>query len=116
MKFEVSLMKVIVIGGVAAGMSCASKVKRSDSSAQITVYERGGFLSYGACGLPYYVGGFNDDYRKMIARTKEFFEKQGIKCFLKPYIFHEFFPTEGTKLLTLGRYEVMLCLLSNHLL
>lgn len=73
-------MKVVVIGGVAAGMSCASKVVRSDKTAKVIVFEKGGFLSYGACGLPYYVGGFNDDYRKMIARTKEKFEESGIEC------------------------------------
>ena len=48
-------MKAIVIGGVAAGMSAASKLRRVKPDAQIVVYERGGFLSYGACGLPYYV-------------------------------------------------------------
>ncbi|MDK2808448.1 MAG: hypothetical protein PWP24_1183 [Clostridiales bacterium] len=75
-------MKVIVIGGVAAGMSCASKIVRMNKEAQIVVYEKGGFLSYGACGLPYYVGDFNDDYRRMIARKKEDFEKSGILCHL----------------------------------
>ena len=45
-------MKAIVIGGVAAGMSAASKLRRMAPEAQITVYERGSFLSYGACGLP----------------------------------------------------------------
>ena len=75
-------MKVIIIGGVAAGMSAASKISRMDQAAEIVVYEKGGFLSYGACGLPYYVGDFNDDYRRMIARTKEQFEKNGIVCHL----------------------------------
>lgn len=78
-------MKVIIIGGVAAGMSAASKISRVDKSAEIVVYEKGGFLSYGACGLPYYVGNFNDDYRRMIARTQEQFAKSGIKTNL----FHE---------------------------
>lgn len=73
-------MKVIIIGGVAAGMSAASKIKRVDSTAEVVVYEKGGFLSYGACGLPYYVGDFNDDYRRMIARTKDQFENTGITC------------------------------------
>lgn len=73
-------MRVIIIGGVAAGMSCASKVVRSDKTAQVVVYEKGGFLSYGACGLPYYIGNFNDDYRRMIARTKEAFEESGVRC------------------------------------
>src|SRR6056297_3131283 len=76
-------MKVIVIGGVAAGMSAASKLKRKDSSVEIIVYEKGVHLSYGACGLPYYVGDLNDDYKKLILRTKEDFEKKGIKVKLK---------------------------------
>jgi len=76
-------MKVIVIGGVAAGMSAASKLKRKDSSVEIIVYEKGVHLSYGACGLPYYVGDLNDDYKKLIQRTKEDFEKKDIKVNLK---------------------------------
>lgn len=71
-------MKVIVIGGVAAGMSAASKIKRINKDTEVTVYEKGRFLSYGACGLPYYVGGFNNDYTKMIARTEEQFANMGI--------------------------------------
>jgi NADPH-dependent 2,4-dienoyl-CoA reductase/sulfur reductase-like enzyme len=76
-------MKVIVIGGVAAGMSAASKIKRIDKAAEIVVYEKGSYLSYGACGLPYYVAGINEDYTKMIARTKEEFEKTGMKIHLR---------------------------------
>ena len=76
-------MKLIVIGGVAAGMSAASKLKRMNKEAEIIVYEKGSFLSYGACGLPYYVSGENDDYTKMIARTKEQFEKMGMNIQLR---------------------------------
>lgn len=71
-------MKLVVIGGVAAGMSAASKLRRMDPSAEIIVYEKGGHVSYGACGLPYYVSGENEDHTKMIARTKEQFEKMNI--------------------------------------
>ncbi|WP_058307994.1 CoA-disulfide reductase [Gracilibacillus massiliensis] len=78
-------MKLIVIGGVAAGMSAASKLKRIDQNAEITVYEKGEYVSYGACGLPYYVSGENDDHTKMIARTKQQFEQKGINV----NIFHE---------------------------
>ena len=49
--------KVIIIGGTAAGLSAASKAKRVDPSLEITVFERSGYISYGACGLPYFVGG-----------------------------------------------------------
>ncbi|NLD51774.1 MAG: FAD-dependent oxidoreductase, partial [Clostridiales bacterium] len=76
-------MKALIIGGVAAGMSAASKLRRLRKDAQITVYERGSFLSYGACGIPYYVGGFNDDPDLLIARSREDFEKQGIRTFLR---------------------------------
>ena len=78
-------MRVVILGGVAAGMSAASKISRMDKTAEIVVYEKRGFLSYGACGLPYYVGGFNDDYRRMIARTKETFLEMGVT----PFLHHE---------------------------
>lgn len=76
-------MRIIIIGGVAAGMSAASKVKRLSSDTEVVVYEKGRFLSYGACGLPYYVSGANDDYRKMIARTQEQFQEAGIETCLR---------------------------------
>lgn len=76
-------MKVIVIGGVAAGMSAAAKLKRMNHDAQVVVYEKGSYVSYGACGLPYYVSGENDDYTKMIARTKEEFEASGIDVYVR---------------------------------
>lgn len=78
-------MKAIVIGGVAAGMSAASKLRRVKPDAQIVVYERGGFLSYGACGLPYYIGGFNDDPARMIARTQAAYTEMGVET----HLFHE---------------------------
>lgn len=73
-------MKAIVIGGVAAGMSAASKLRRMVPDAEITVYEKGGFLSYGACGLPYYVGDFNTEPGKLIARTQEQYREMKIDC------------------------------------
>ena len=48
---------IVVIGGVAAGLKAASKARRCDPHANITVLERGELISYGACGMPYYVGG-----------------------------------------------------------
>ena len=74
---------MIVIGGVAAGMSAASKLRREDPEAEIVVYERGSFLSYGACGLPYYIGGWNEDPQKLIARTPEKFREMGIETHLR---------------------------------
>ncbi len=72
-------MKVIIIGGVAAGMSAASKIRRNDINAKITVYERGTETSYGACGLPYYISGANNDVDLLrIRKPQEFIEKQNI--------------------------------------
>lgn len=78
-------MKTIIIGGVAAGMSAASKIRRMRYDSEVVVYERGGTLSYGACGLPYYVGDEIVDENKMIIRTKPQFEKMGIDI----HLFHE---------------------------
>lgn len=76
-------MRAIVIGGVAAGMSAASKLRRVRPEAEIVVYERGSFLSYGACGLPYYIGDFNDDPAKMIARSEAQYAKMQIETHLR---------------------------------
>lgn len=71
-------MKVVVIGGVAAGMSAASKIRRSAPEAEVVVYEKGKDLSYGACGMPYYIGDEIKDLKKLVIRTKEKFEESGM--------------------------------------
>lgn len=71
-------MKVIIIGGIAAGMSAASKLKRLKPEAVITVYEKNEYISFGACGLPYYVGGFFENKSQMFARTPEKINEIGI--------------------------------------
>ncbi|MFC2029982.1 FAD-dependent oxidoreductase [Chloroflexota bacterium] len=50
-------MKVIIVGGVAGGASCAARLRRLDEKAEILMVERGPYVSYANCGLPYYVGG-----------------------------------------------------------
>ena len=50
-------MKVIIVGGVAGGASCAARLRRLDESAEIIMVERGPYVSYANCGLPYHVGG-----------------------------------------------------------
>ena len=74
-------MKVIIIGGIAAGMSAAAKLKRMSPNDEVIVYEKGDIVSFGACGLPYYAGGFFDYSNEMIARTAEEFRKTGINLF-----------------------------------
>lgn len=64
-------MRVIIIGGTAAGMSAAAKLRRVNRDVEIVVYEKRDYVSFGACGLPYYVGNFFESTNNMIARTKE---------------------------------------------
>lgn len=71
-------MRVIIIGGVAAGMSAAAKLKRIKPDYEVVVYEKTDIVSFGACGLPYYVGDFFHDPNMMIAREKSKFIESGI--------------------------------------
>jgi NADPH-dependent 2,4-dienoyl-CoA reductase/sulfur reductase-like enzyme len=65
--------KLIVIGGDAAGMSAASKVRREQPEREIIVFERGNHTSYSACGMPYFIGGQVKSAEKLIARSPEVF-------------------------------------------
>ncbi|MGL5378091.1 MAG: CoA-disulfide reductase [Cetobacterium sp.] len=76
-------MKIIIIGGVAAGMSAAAKASRVDKKAEIVIYEKTEIVSWGACGLPYYVGDFFEDVTEMIARPVEEFIKAGMNIKIK---------------------------------
>lgn len=72
-------MKVVIIGGVAAGMSAASKLKRNlKDQVDIIVYEKGGEVSYGACGIPFYISDHIKQGKELIARTAEEFSQSGI--------------------------------------
>ena len=76
---NMSERKLVVIGGDAAGMSAASKVRREHPEREIVVFERGRHTSYAACGMPYYIAGQIDSAAKLVARApKVFREKQGI--------------------------------------
>lgn len=63
--------KIIVIGGTAAGLSAASKAKREDPSLEVEVFEKSGYISYGACGLPYFVGGMIKEPDDLVSLTVE---------------------------------------------
>ncbi len=72
------MSRLVVIGGVAAGMSAAAKAKRTNPDLEVVAYERTHFVSYGACGLPYFVVGEVPRVEDLVARTPEQFKKQGI--------------------------------------
>jgi NADPH-dependent 2,4-dienoyl-CoA reductase/sulfur reductase-like enzyme/rhodanese-related sulfurtransferase len=65
--------RIIVVGGVAGGASAAAKARRVDENAEIHVFERGPFISFANCGLPYYIAGEIDDRAKLIIMTPEKF-------------------------------------------
>lgn len=72
-------MKIIIIGGEAAGMSAAAKARRMIKDAEIIVYEAGSVISFGACGLPYFVGDEFQDPGYMAEFTPEQFAAKGIQ-------------------------------------
>jgi NADPH-dependent 2,4-dienoyl-CoA reductase/sulfur reductase-like enzyme len=68
--------KIVVIGGVAAGTSAASKARRVDHNARITILQDEPLVSYGACGMPYVIEGLIDSFEKLIARPADEFRKK----------------------------------------
>jgi NADPH-dependent 2,4-dienoyl-CoA reductase/sulfur reductase-like enzyme/rhodanese-related sulfurtransferase len=67
-------MKVIIVGGVAGGASCAARLRRLDESAEIMLLERGPFVSYANCGLPYHVGGIIENESSLLLATEQSFK------------------------------------------
>jgi len=76
--------RALVIGGVAAGMSAASRIRRNKPDWEVTVVERGKFVSYGSCGLPYFVSDLVKDVRGLVVYSADFFrENRGIGVLLR---------------------------------
>lgn len=66
-------MKYIIIGGVAGGATVAARLRRLDEHAEIILFERGEYVSYANCGLPYYIGGEINDRKKLFVQTVQGF-------------------------------------------
>lgn len=66
---ERTSMRIVIVGGVAAGMSAAARARRLDERAEIVVFERGDYVSFANCGLPYYVGGEIADSESLLLQT-----------------------------------------------
>ncbi|MEG1687460.1 MAG: FAD-dependent oxidoreductase, partial [Angelakisella sp.] len=66
-------MKTIIVGGVAGGASAAARLRRLDEQAEIILLERGNYISYANCGLPYYIGGDITDQHALTLQTPESF-------------------------------------------
>ena len=66
-------MKIIIIGGVAGGATTAARIRRVDETAEIVLLEKGKYISYANCGLPYYIGGVIEEREKLFVQTPEAF-------------------------------------------
>jgi NADPH-dependent 2,4-dienoyl-CoA reductase/sulfur reductase-like enzyme/rhodanese-related sulfurtransferase len=69
-------MKVIIVGGVAGGASCAARLRRLDEEAEILLVERGPYVSYANCGLPYHVGGVIEHEASLLVANEQVFREQ----------------------------------------
>ena len=68
--------RVLIVGGVAGGASCAARLRRLDESVEILMIDRGPYVSFANCGLPYYVGNVISDERKLLVASREMFHER----------------------------------------
>ncbi|MEP2759016.1 MAG: FAD-dependent oxidoreductase, partial [Hyphomicrobiales bacterium] len=69
-------MKILIVGGVAGGASCAARLRRLNEDAEIIMVERGPYVSYANCGLPYHVGGVIPNEADLLVATADTFRHQ----------------------------------------
>ncbi len=76
-----NFMRVIIVGGVAGGASCAARLRRLDEHAEIVMVERGPYVSYANCGLPYHIGGvIEHESSLLVANERVFREQFAVDC------------------------------------
>lgn len=66
-------MKYVIVGGVAGGATAAARIRRNTEKAEIILFERGEYISYANCGLPYYIGGVIQERDRLFVQTPEAF-------------------------------------------
>ena len=71
---HIKIMKIVIIGGVAGGATTAARLRRLDEKAEIVLFERGAYISYANCGLPYYIGGKIESRDELLLQTPESFK------------------------------------------
>ena len=69
-------MKYLIVGGVAGGATAAARIRRNTEKAEIIMFEKGQYISYANCGLPYYIGGVIGDRNKLFVQTPGAFGKR----------------------------------------
>jgi NADPH-dependent 2,4-dienoyl-CoA reductase/sulfur reductase-like enzyme len=84
-----SAERLLIVGGDAAAMTAASQARRGQADLEIVALEKGSYVSYAACGIPYYVGGVVDDFDKLLIRKpEEFRQKQNIEARIRHEVRH----------------------------
>lgn len=68
--------RVLIVGGVAGGASCAARLRRLDESVEILMFDRGPYVSFANCGLPYYVGNVIADESRLLVASREMFHER----------------------------------------
>ena len=68
--------RVLIVGGVAGGASCAARLRRLDETVEILLIDRGPYVSFANCGLPYYVGNVIPDERRLLVASREMFHER----------------------------------------
>ena len=68
--------RVLIVGGVAGGASCAARLRRLDESLEIVIFDRGPYVAFANCGLPYYVGDVIADERTLLVASPEMFRER----------------------------------------
>lgn len=69
-------MKYVIVGGVAGGATAAARIRRNTEKAEIILFEKGEYISYANCGLPYYIGGVIRDRERLFVQTPEAFARR----------------------------------------
>ena len=80
-------VKIIIVGGNAAGPAAAAKAKRFNPNAEVLLFEASEFVSTGTCEMPYVLSGEIDDYRKIVFFSPSSFQtEKGVKVFIKHFV------------------------------
>ncbi len=69
-------LRILIVGGVAGGASCATRARRLSEEAEIIIFERGPYVSFANCGLPYYMGGVIAEEKKLLVSSEEMFKSR----------------------------------------
>ncbi len=78
--------RIVIVGGVAGGASAAARARRVDESAEIHIFERGPYISFANCGLPYHIAGEIQDRSKLLIMTPE---KMWVRSRVRVHVNHE---------------------------